>query len=119
MSSRSGSTSDAWLLRDGEVLAALEVADSFGRRLRGLLGRDTIEGAVLLQPAKSVHTLGMRFPLDVAFCDRDMRVIDTVTMARHRVGRPRLRAHCVIEAPAGAFERWRLVPGDQLEVKGY
>jgi uncharacterized membrane protein (UPF0127 family) len=119
MSSRSGSTSEAWLLRDGEVLAALEVAESFGGRLRGLLGRDGIDGAILLRPAKSVHTLGMRFPLDVAFCDREMRVLDTVTMGRHRLGRPRLRAHCVIEAAAGAFERWRLVPGDQLEVKGY
>ena len=119
MSSRSGSTSDAWLLRDGEVLAALEVADSFGSRLRGLLGRDTIDGALLLRPARSVHTLGMRFPIDVAFCDADLAVIDTVTMGRHRLGRPRLRARCVIEARAGAFERWRLSPGDRLEVKGY
>jgi uncharacterized membrane protein (UPF0127 family) len=106
------------LLRDGEVLAAVEVADSFGPRLRGLLGRDGIEGAILLRPAKSVHTLGMRFPLDVAFCRRDLTVIDTTTMAPFRLGRPRLKAHCIIEAEAGAFERWRLQPGDQLELKG-
>ena len=29
-----------WLLRDGQVLAAVEVAEHFGPRLRGLLGRD-------------------------------------------------------------------------------
>jgi uncharacterized protein len=109
---------EAWLLRDGEVLAAVEVADSFGPRLRGLLGRDGIEGAILLRPAKSVHTFGMRFPLDVAFCRNDLTVIETTTMAPFRFGRPRLKAHCVIEAERGAFDRWRLQPGDQLELKG-
>jgi uncharacterized membrane protein (UPF0127 family) len=108
---------EGWLLRDGEVLAALEVADSFGSRLKGLLGRDGIDGGLLLQPAKSVHTVGMRFPLDVAFCTRDLLVLETTTMRPFRLGAPRLKAHCVIEAQAGAFERWRLQPGDQLEVK--
>ena len=106
-----------WLLRDGEVLATLEVAERFESRLKGLLGRDGFEGALLLRPARSVHTFGMRFPIDVAFCDRDLTVVDTVCMGRHRLGRPRLRAHCVIEAEAGAFERWRLRPGDELEIK--
>lgn len=107
-----------WLLRDGEVLAALEVVESLAARSRGLLGRDGIEGALLIKPARSVHTIGMRFPIDVAFCDRDMTVIATVTMARYRAGRPRLRARCVLEAEAGAFERWTLRPGDRLEIKG-
>lgn len=107
-----------WLLKEGRVLATLEVADGFGGRLRGLLGRDDFGGAFLLRPAKSVHTVGMRFPIDVAYCDRELVVIDTVTMGRHRVGRPRLGAHCVIEAEAGAFERWELRPGDKLEIRG-
>ena len=107
-----------WLVRDGEVLATLEVADSFGSRLRGLLGRDAVDGALLIKPAKSVHTLGMRFPIDVAFCDRDMRVVATRTMRRYRVGLPRRRARCVVEAAAGTFDRWRLQVGDQLQVKG-
>ena len=107
-----------WLLREGEVLAVLEVADGAVGRARGLLGREGVEGAFLIKPARSVHTLGMRFPIDVAFCDRDMTVIDTVQMGRHRVGLPRLRARCVLEAEAGAFERWRLRPGDRLEIKG-
>ena len=99
----------AWLLRDGEVLAALEVADPFGRAGRGLLGRDGIEGALLLRPARSVHTLGMRFPIDVAFCDQDLRrAADAVPMrrGRHRPAR-RCAAACVIEAEAGAFDRWQ------------
>ena len=107
-----------WLLREGEVLAALEVAEGVAGRARGLLGRDGLDGAMLIKPSRSVHTIGMRFPIDVAFCDRDMKVIDTVCMNRHRVSLPRLRARCVVEAEAGAFERWRLRPGDRLEIKG-
>ena len=106
-----------WLLREDEVLATLEVAEDRRTRRKGLLGRDGVEGALLLRPARSVHTVGMRFPIDVAFCDADLRVVRTVTMARHRVGRPCVKAHCVIEAEAGSFARWELRPGDQLEVK--
>lgn len=105
-----------WLLRDGEVLASVEVASGARGRARGLLGRDGIEGAMLLAPAASVHTLGMRFALDVAYCDADLVVLEVVGMARWRVGRPRRAARAVIEAEAGAFERWRLEPGDELEV---
>jgi hypothetical protein len=38
-------------------------------------------------------------------------------MVPHRVGLPRWRARSVIEAEAGAFERWRLQPGDHLELR--
>jgi uncharacterized protein len=108
----------AWLLRDGEVLASLEIAESRRDRRRGLLGRDGIEGAILLRPARSVHTVGMRFPIDVAFCDADLRVVRVVRMPRHRVSRLVWRSRAVIEAEAGAFDRWKLRPGDELEVKG-
>ena len=105
-------------MRDEEVLAALEVADTFAARSRGLLGREGIDGALLLRPAKSVHTIGMRFPIDVAFCDRNLVVVDVVRLHPFRLTRPRLRSHNVIEAEAGAFERWRLRVGDQLDVEG-
>jgi uncharacterized membrane protein (UPF0127 family) len=108
----------AWLLRDGEVLASLEIAESRRDRRRGLLGRDGIDGAILLRPARSVHTMGMRFPIDVAFCDADLRVVRVVRMPRHRVSRLVWRSRAVIEAEAGAFDRWKLRPGDELEVKG-
>ena len=45
--------------------------------MRGLLGRDGIDGAMLLRPARSVHSVGMRFPIDVAFCDQDLVVVRT------------------------------------------
>ena len=106
-----------WLVRDSQVLASAEVARGIGARLRGLMGRDDLEGVLVLRPAKSVHTIGMRFAIDVAYCDSQMVVIATKRMRRYRIGRPRLRAKLVIEAKAGAFERWNLEPGDELEIK--
>ena len=107
-----------WLVHDSKVLATLEVADSLGSRMRGLLGRDGIEGALLLAPARSVHTFRMQFAVDVAYCDGDMVVLRVVTMAPNRLGRPLWRARSVIEAEAGSFARWNLRPGDRLEIRG-
>ncbi len=108
----------AWLLRDGEVLASLELAPTRRARARGLLGRDGIDGALMLSPSRAVHTLGMRFAIDVAYCDGELRVLRVVTMPRYRLSLPVWRARSVIEAEAGSFARWNLRPGDQLEVKG-
>ncbi|MHB8244579.1 MAG: DUF192 domain-containing protein [Acidimicrobiales bacterium] len=107
----------AWLLRDGQVLASLEIADSFWARSRGLLGRPSCEGAMMLRHTKGVHSFGMRFAMDVAWLDRDLVVIGTTTLGRFSLVWPRLRARSVLEAEAGAFERWGLAKGDQLEVK--
>lgn len=108
----------AWLLREGEVLATLEVADGWRDRTRGLLGRDGIDGALLLRPARSVHSVGMRFPIDVAFCTSGMKVVRVTRMRPNRVTRPVFKARCVIEVEAGTFGRWDLRPGDRLEIKG-
>lgn len=108
----------AWLMRDGEVLASVDVASSLAARSRGLLGKKSCEGALLLRRTRSVHTIGMRFTIDVAFLTADLRVIDTTTLPPYRLGLPRRSARAVLEAQGGAFERWRLVPGDRLEIKG-
>jgi hypothetical protein len=106
-----------WILRDGDVLAAAEVMDGWAGRAKGLLGRDGYDGAMVLPGIRSVHTFGMRFPLDVAFCDDDLCVLDVVRVPPLRMTRPRRRCRTVIEAEAGAFERWGLRAGDRLELR--
>lgn len=105
-----------WLVADDKVVASLEVADSRAARRRGLLGRDGIDGAMLLSPARSVHTVRMRFPIDVAHLDRDLVVLGVVTMPPNRVGRWHPRARHVLEAEAGSLARWGLTPGTRIEV---
>jgi hypothetical protein len=107
-----------WLLRDGAVLAAADVAEDWKGRSKGLLGRDGYDGAMVLTRTRSVHTVGMRFAIDVAFCDRDLVVLDVARVPPLRLALPRRRCRTVIEAEAGAFERWGLRPGDRLELRG-
>lgn len=107
----------AWLVCGDRVIASLEVASSPRARCRGLIGRDGIDGALLLEPARSVHTFGMRFVIDVAHCDAEMRVLRVTTMPPNRIGLPVPRARTVIEAEAGAFERWGIAPGIVIEVR--
>ena len=107
-----------WLVRDGDVLATAEVAASAKARRRGLLGRDDVDGVLVIRPCRHVHTAGMRFPIDVAFCDSRGTVLHTCTMTPWRVSRVVPRAAFAVEARAGAFDRWRLRAGDQLELRG-
>jgi uncharacterized membrane protein (UPF0127 family) len=110
----------AWLVREGgDVLASAEVARRVRERTTGLLGRDqeSMTGALVLRPCRQVHTLGMRFPIDVAFCDREGVVLRTVTVPPWRITRVVWRSGFVVEAAAGSFERWQLRTGDTIEVK--
>ncbi|MFD9904958.1 DUF192 domain-containing protein [Streptomyces sp. NPDC059063] len=94
----------------------LEIADSSGARRRGLLGRDGVAGALLLTRTRGVHTLGMRFAVDVAYLDRELRVLSVRTMRPGRVGLPRLGARQVLEAEAGAMAAWGVRAGVRLTV---
>jgi uncharacterized membrane protein (UPF0127 family) len=98
------------------VRVPLEIATSYRARTRGLLGRDSVEGAILLSPANSVHTFRMRMPIDVAYLDRHLRVIAMRTMRPGRLGMPRLRARHVVEAEAGVMAEWGVREGVFVEV---
>ena len=107
---------DGWLVKGTTVLASACVARTRAERRRGLLGRDTVDG-VLVLPVRAVHTVGMRCAIDVAFCDAAGTVLRVVTIPPGRPGRCCWAARSVIEAPAGAFASWGVVPGDVLEVR--
>jgi uncharacterized membrane protein (UPF0127 family) len=58
----------------------------------------------------------MRFALDVAHLDGNLRVLSITTMAPGRVGKWSPRAGAVLEAEAGSFRRWGVERGMQLEI---
>lgn len=99
------------------VRVPLEIAASYRARTRGLLGRDGVTGALLLSPANSIHTFGMRIPIDVAYLDRHLRVLAVRTMRPGRLGLPRLRSRHVLEAEAGAMRGWGLGAGSRVGVE--
>ena len=105
------------LTDDRRELARVEVAETARERARGLLGRSALAPghAMWLAPCRSIHTIGMRFPIDVVFLDREARVLTI----RERVRSFRLtwggwRASGVLEFAAGEVARLRITRGQQL-----
>lgn len=83
------------------------VADTFFRRLRGLIGRAGLpKGAgMLITRCRSIHTLFMRFAIDAVFLDADfepVKRVDRIPPWRFCVwGGPRARH--VLEVQSGTF----------------
>ncbi|MFG3293314.1 DUF192 domain-containing protein [Streptomyces sp. NPDC048179] len=100
----------------GVTAVPLEIATSYRARAKGLLGRDGLEGAILLSPASCIHTFRMRMPIDVAYLDRRLKVIAVRTMRPGRLGLPRLRSRHVLESEAGAMAAWGVQAGTRVTV---
>jgi uncharacterized membrane protein (UPF0127 family) len=102
-----------------EVILAhrVEVADHGATRRKGLLGRSGLPAGegLWIVPCESVHTFGMKFPIDLVYLDRNKRV------KKIRSGVPPWRlsaclsAHSVVELASGTIQMTQTQPGDKLE----
>jgi len=101
---------------DRVVCERCHVADRPATRLRGLLGRRALPAGegLLLRPSPSIHTLFMRFPIDAAFLDRDLRVLDVSADLRPWRFAGRRGARAVLELSAGEARRRGIEPGMAL-----
>ena len=102
---------------DGRIICeTVEVADTAGRRMKGLLGRKALDAGegIVLRPGFSIHTAFMRFPIDVVFLDHDLVVLRIEDSLR-----PFRTASCrgareVVELAAGECARRGLSIGDRV-----
>jgi len=103
--------------RTGQTIAtSVEIAMTRRERRRGLLGRKRMEpdAAMVITPCRSIHTISMRFSIDVAFVDREGRVVRIVYgLAPWRIAWA-IGAGAVIETAAGTLRRRELLVGDAL-----
>jgi uncharacterized protein len=105
------------LTRPAELAHWVEVADNGAKRRKGLLGREMLSAGegLWIVPCEAVHTLGMRFAIDLVYLDRDRRV----QKVRNDVPPWRLSvcfsAHSVLELASGSIRRTGTKPGDQLQ----
>jgi len=95
-----------------------ERAVSFWERLRGLLGRASLgpDAALLIERCGAVHTVGMRFAIDVVFLDsawRITRVARSVRPGRLLVGGG-VMAVRALESEAGCLDLSQIRLGDVL-----
>ena len=104
------------LMNDGSVLVANVIsAETTAERMRGLLGRSTLAPGtgMLIRPCRSIHMWFMRFPIDAAFLDKELRVLNVARNLRPwQLAFAPPKTHCVLEMAAAALDGVGV--GDQL-----
>ena len=100
----------------------LAVAHTHWSRLRGLIGGsedDFRNGCGLwIRPCRGVHTLAMRYPIDVLYLDPVNTVIHLVPdLQPWRFAPVRLQAASVLELPNHTIAQTETVLGDRIEIK--
>jgi uncharacterized protein len=96
------------------------VADTSWSRMKGLLGKTGLDSGMglLIIPSQAVHTIAMRFPIDVLFLDRDDRVIHAQSsLVPFRLTGVHWKARCVLELPVGVICQTSTSIGDSLLIE--
>jgi len=99
------------------------VANNIWTRVRGLLGRSTlnVSEGLLITPCPSIHMFGMKFALDVIFLSPENIVTDFVEniapgkfyIAQNHFG----KAHSAIEIIPGTIAKTETQRGDEIRVE--
>lgn len=84
----------------------LEIPETALERTRGLLGRSDLDPthALVLMRCRSIHTIGMRFAIDVVTFGRGWELVAVRTVPPGRIVLPRRGGRHVIEVAAGRGE---------------
>jgi uncharacterized membrane protein (UPF0127 family) len=105
--------------RDTVLAEDVRLAESMWDRFWGLMGRKGLpeQAGVLIRPCSSIHTAFMRFPIDVVFLDRSLKVVKVSAAVKPFRAAIAGGAHSALELNAGAAERARVEKGDQLALE--
>ena len=106
-------------ITDGTVVAErVMCAATFSRRLRGLMFTKTFPvgmDALILTPCNAVHTMFMRYSLDILFLDGENKVLHILEdMGPGRFSPVVKGASSVVEMIAGSVAKCGVVVGDRL-----
>jgi hypothetical protein len=108
------------LTRETVIGSQIAVADSSLSRMIGLLRRRGLNAGegLWIRPSSGVHTVGMRFAIDVIGLDKDLRVVKLwPRLVPFRVTSVSLKVRSVIELGAGRIAECRVELGDLLEIR--
>jgi uncharacterized protein len=107
--------------RETFVATEATVADSYVRRLVGLLGKTKrwaqLGRGLWIVPSRGVHTIGMMFPIDLIFLSKEKEVVHVEEHLRpFRISAVSLKATSVLELPAHTVFRTGTQVGDRIEI---
>lgn len=107
------------LTKNKELSHNVTLASSLLKRMKGLLGKQELEQgeSLWIKPCNSIHTIGMKFPIDAAFLDKENNIV----AIKNNLGRNRLTgvyfsARSVLEFPAGTLLATNTQVGDRIEI---
>lgn len=110
----------AQIRKNGILIAdQVNIADSFLKRLTGLLKHQSLAAGagILLSPCKQVHTIGMKFSIDVIFLSGDDQIVHIeYSMPPGKLSKYVRSAARVLEVKAGLALKQELKPGDYLHI---
>lgn len=92
------------------------MASTLLQRFRGLIARAPLKPneGLLLVPCRSIHTFGMRTPLDIVFLDRHRRIVKCVSGLQPLRVAAALSARYTLELSVGTVARASLAIGQVL-----
>jgi uncharacterized membrane protein (UPF0127 family) len=107
--------------RETFVATEATIADSYLRRLVGLLGKTKrwaqLGRGLWIVPSRGVHTIGMMFPIDLIFLSKEKEVVHVEEHLRpFRISAVSLKATSVLELPAHTVFRTGTQVGDRMEI---
>ncbi len=107
--------------RDTFVATEVSVANTYLRRLVGLLGKTKRWArpgrGLWIIPSHGIHTVGMLFPIDLIFLDQTKQVVHIEEHVRpFSISKISMRANSVLELPTHTVFRTGTCIGDRLEI---
>jgi len=96
-----------------------EMAGTFFKRLVGLLDRKSLNKgeALILRPSNCIHSLFMRFSIDVLFLDESGKVVAVLPSFKpFRFSPPYFQSISVIELPEATIQLTNTQPGDTIQI---
>ena len=103
--------------RESFLALDLTLADTHLARMKGLLGRLRLKSGegVWITPSQGIHTIGVRFAIDLIYLDADCRVIETIeSFGTFRISPLRIKCSSVLELPTRTIYCSHTQVGDQL-----
>jgi len=107
--------------KDTVLADRANIANTSKLRRTGLLEHAALHAGegLWITPCEAVHTIGMKFPIDVLFLDRKKKVLKVRSnMGKWRMAAS-LMAHSVLELPSGTALATKTAKGDELDFETY
>ena len=118
--SSDNSKTDYENLKSQEIIATLKFANSYFSRLKGLMFKKKLDYVLVLKPksnlriSSSVHSLFMRFAIDLVFLDNKKKVVEVAKLSPWKFYIPKRSADYILEMKQGSIEKYQIAIGDKL-----